>query len=120
MPEERRRFERLWTEADFFILPSRCECAGVVYCEAAAYGLPSLATRTGGVPSIVAEGRNGYTLPPAEGGEAYAERIASLVDDPAAYEALCESSRREFEERLNWDSWGKRVRDVVLEGCMQG
>lgn len=119
VPEERRRFERLWAESDFFILPSRCECAGVVYCEAAAYGLPSLATRTGGVPSIVAEGRNGYTLPPAAGGEAYAERIAALVDDPGAYEALSESSRREFERRLNWDSWGARVRNVVLERCMQ-
>ncbi|MEW5927529.1 MAG: glycosyltransferase family 4 protein [Gemmatimonadota bacterium] len=119
VPEERREFERLWTEADFFILPSRSECAGVVYCEAAAYGLPSLATRTGGVPSIVADGRNGYTLPPEAGGEAYAARIAALVEDPGAYAALCESSRDEFEQRLNWDSWGERVRDLVLERCLQ-
>ncbi len=115
VPEQRREFERLWTGADFFILPSRCECAGVVYCEAAAYALPSLATRTGGVPSLVREGRNGFTLPPEAGGEAYAERIARVVEDPRGYEALCESSRDEFEARLNWDAWGERVRAIVAE-----
>lgn len=115
VPEQRREFERLWTDADFFVLPSRCECAGVVYCEASAYGLPSLATRTGGVPSLVREGRNGFTLPPEAGGEAYAERIAAVVQDPRGYEALCESSRDEYDTRLSWDAWGARVRGAVEE-----
>ncbi|HEX2187626.1 MAG TPA: glycosyltransferase family 4 protein [Longimicrobiaceae bacterium] len=115
VPEERREFERLWREADFFVLPSRCECAGVVYCEAAAYALPVLATRTGGVASLVREGVNGYTLPPEARGPAYAERIAEVLGDPGRYEALCEASRAEFESRLSWDAWGRRVSGVLAE-----
>lgn len=113
VPAEREVFERLWREAEFFVLPTRCECAGVVFCEASAYGLPSLATRTGGIPSLVAEGRNGYTLPPEARGDAYGARIAELIEDPARYAALCESSREEFERRLNWDAWGRRVNELV-------
>lgn len=115
VPAERAEFERLWRESDFFILPSRCECAGVVYCEAAAYALPALAARTGGVPSIVLDGRNGYTLPLEAGGDEYADLVAGLVEDPARYSALCESSRDEYEQRLNWDTWGRRVGEIVSE-----
>lgn len=115
VPEERARFERLWREADFFVLPSRAEAAGIVFCEASAHGLPSVAPRTGGIPSMVVDGRNGYTVPPGARGEAYARVIAEVAGDPARYARLCETSREEFERRLNWDAWGARVAEIVTE-----
>jgi glycosyltransferase involved in cell wall biosynthesis len=113
VPAEREEFEGLWRNADFFILPTRYEAAGLVFCEAGAYGLPSIATRTGGVPSLVRDGRNGYTLPHEAGGERYAEIIAEIASDPERYASLCLRSRQEYEERLNWDSWGERVAGVI-------
>jgi glycosyltransferase involved in cell wall biosynthesis len=113
--EGRERFRRIWLEADFFILPSRCECAGMVLCEAAANALPAIAARTGGIPSLVREGRNGHCVDPEKGGLGYAHQIAQLVGDPAGYAALCESSREEFEDRLSWDAWGRRVAEAVAE-----
>jgi glycosyltransferase involved in cell wall biosynthesis len=113
LPEERARFERLWREADFFILPSRAEAAGVVFCEASAHGVPSIATHTGGIPSLVVNGRNGYTIPHEAGGAEYARVIAELADDPERYVRLCESSRDEFETRLNWDAWGTQVARII-------
>jgi YD repeat-containing protein len=115
IPEQRDQFEQLWREADFFLLPTRFDAAGVVFCEAAAYALPALATHTGGVPSLVVEGRNGYTLPPEAGGAEYAALIAELASDPERYARLCETSRDEFEQRLSWDSWGRRVAEIVAE-----
>ena len=56
-PEDRARLNTLYREAHFFVLPTRNECYGIVFCEAAAYGLPVLATRTGGVPDVVARAR---------------------------------------------------------------
>jgi glycosyltransferase involved in cell wall biosynthesis len=109
VPEERALFERLWREADFFIFPTRFEAAGLVLCEASAHALPAIAAHTGGVPSLLREGRNGYTVASEAGGSRYAEIIASLADDPERYAALCQSSREEFETRLNWDSWGEGV-----------
>jgi glycosyltransferase involved in cell wall biosynthesis len=115
VPEERQRFERLWFESDFFIFPTRFEAAGIVLCEAAAHGMPAIAARTGGVPSLVREGINGVTLPHDAGGGAYAEAIAALARDPDRYAALCESSRDEYETRLSWESWGKSVSRAISE-----
>jgi glycosyltransferase involved in cell wall biosynthesis len=115
VPAERERFERLWEDATVFILPSRAEAAGVVFCEAAAHALPVVATHTGGIPSLVRNGRNGFTVPHEGRGEAYAKTIAGMVADPGAYEILCTTSRDEFERRLNWDSWGRAAAAAIVQ-----
>lgn len=115
IPEEWERFRKLWYDADLFILPTRFEAAGLVFCEANAYGLPAIATRTGGVPSIVRDGVNGFTLPLEDWEERSARLIASIVAEPDRYAELCESSRNEFEQRLSWDAWGKGLVRIIGE-----
>lgn len=115
IPAEREQFESLWHDATLLILPTRFEAAGVVFCEAGAHALPSIATRTGGVTSLIVEGRNGFTLPPEATGADYARTIVEMVGDPKTYEELCRNSRTEYETRLNWDSWGKRVAALIEE-----
>lgn len=117
--EERDRFERLWEEATVFILPTRFEAAGIVFCEAGAYGVPVVATRTGGVGSLVKEGVNGYTLSPESGGREYAEKVMEIISDGSVYKALCRSSREEYEKRLNWEVWGLRVAELIEEQLPQ-
>ena len=112
-PEDRARLNTLYREAHFFLLPTRNECYGIVFCEAAAYGLPVLATRTGGVPDVVSEGENGFTLPPEDEGEGYAARIAAIWADRERYRALREGSRRMFETRLNWSAWSGAVLGAI-------
>lgn len=114
-PVQRASFEALWRDADFFLLPTRFEAAGIVFCEASAHALPSLATRTGGVGSLVVEGRNGYTLSLDAGGKEYAERIAALARDPDRYAQLCIAARDEYERRLSWDRWGERVAALIRQ-----
>lgn len=108
-PEDRERLAALYRQAHFFLLPTRNECYGIVFCEAVAYGLPSLATRTGGVPDVIAEGESGFTFPPEDDGRGYAARIVELWADRDRYRALRASSRRVYEERLNWDAWSAAV-----------
>jgi glycosyltransferase involved in cell wall biosynthesis len=114
-PEDLARFEQLWRNADFFIVPSRAEAAGVVFSEAAANALPVLATRTGGIPSLVVDGENGYTLPWEARGDSYAKKIAEIAASPERYETLCGTSRDAFEQRLNWNVWGERLGEVIRE-----
>lgn len=113
IPAEQERFQALWREATVFILPTRFEAAGIVFCEAGAYGLPVVATATGGVGSLVKEGVNGYTLSPESGGKEYAKKILEITSDAGAYRQLCHSSREEYEKRLNWDVWGARVAEII-------
>ena len=74
----RALFERIWREAGFFELPTQFEAAGAVFCEARACVLPSFGTWTGGVPSLVIDGKNGYTLP-SEAGAAPARTDPALT-----------------------------------------
>lgn len=114
-PLQRARLNELYREADFFILPTRAECYGVVFCEAAAHGVPSIAPATGGVPSAVREGESGHLLPIDATGTDYAELIAAIYRDSARHRALRQSSRAAFEHHLNWDSWGSRAAALIRE-----
>jgi glycosyltransferase involved in cell wall biosynthesis len=52
----------LYHRADVFALPSRGDCLPQALAEAAAAGLPLVATRTGAVPEIVRDGQNGFLV----------------------------------------------------------
>ncbi|MEM7667786.1 MAG: glycosyltransferase family 4 protein [Pseudomonadota bacterium] len=108
-PDQAATLSRLYREADLMLLPTRAECFGVVFCEAAGHGLPSITTATGGVPDVVHDGTTGYCLPHAAGGAAYAERIATLAENPDQLAALRNSALEDFRTRLNWESWAIRA-----------
>lgn len=104
-PGQRARLEEHLRTADFLVLPTRFEAYGIVFCEAAAHGLPVLATRTGGVPSVVMDGVTGHLFEPTEDGTAYAECILRMVAEPARWQAMRGAARRRAEEVLNWDAF---------------
>lgn len=113
----RRQLDALMSGAHFLIVPSRAECFGVVYAEASSYGLPSLATRTGGVCTVVRDGRNGMTFDLEAGPQAYCDYIGALLSDPDAYLHLCRDAFAEYAERLNWGAAGRRVRELLQASC---
>jgi glycosyltransferase involved in cell wall biosynthesis len=110
-----REIEKLYTMADFFILPTRAEAYGIVFCEAAAFGVPVITTSTGGVPEVVRDGENGFLLPLDARGAEYAEVIAKIYQDEQRYAQMVRSSRAAYDERLNWDAWGKGVHAILQE-----
>ena len=48
--------------AEVLVLPSEYEAFGIVLLEAAAAGTPVVATRVGGIPEAMAEGKNGLLV----------------------------------------------------------
>ena len=114
-PEGRLRFRQLLLASDFLVVPTRAECYGYVFAEASAFGLFSFATATGGVPGVVADGDNGRLLPLAAGGEEWGAAIAARFCNEALYLQGRLRARDAFEERLNWDAWGRRSAQVVRE-----
>jgi glycosyltransferase involved in cell wall biosynthesis len=114
-PSDFEQLKLLWMQATFFILPTRIDAFGIVFCEAAAYGLPSLGSNTGGVAGALHEGKNGCLMPFDADGKAYAMRIASLFKNDLAYQELVVKSRDEFEKELNWDSWAKEIKKALQE-----
>jgi glycosyltransferase involved in cell wall biosynthesis len=114
-PQQAALLEDHLRTADLLVLPTRFEAYGIVCCEAAAYGLPVLATRTGGLPTIVQDGVTGALFAPEEDGVAYADRIQQLVASPEKWQAMRSASRKRFEEVLNWSAFTTELLRLVQE-----
>jgi glycosyltransferase involved in cell wall biosynthesis len=112
-PEEFKQLQKIFFQTDFLLLPTRAECAGVVFSEASAYGIPSITTNTGGVSTYVQDGINGYALPFNAAANEYARKIEELVSHPSALQSLKLSGRKYYEEKLNWDAWGRRFAEIM-------
>jgi len=112
-PVQREQLSTLYLDSDLFILPTRAECMGIVFCEAAAFGLPVFATATGGVPSVVENGRTGQLFSLEAGGDEYANAIAELWRNPVRLDELSSASRARFDRDLNWDAWGKQAAKII-------
>ena len=112
-PAEVEQLIQLYLKADFFVLPTRAECAGVVFCEASSFGVPSITTDTGGIADFVVEGVNGYRLPLAARGPDFARVIKTVLDNHALYAQLRISSRDLYERELNWGAWGATMKQLL-------
>jgi glycosyltransferase involved in cell wall biosynthesis len=88
----------------FLILPTKAECAGIVFSEASAFGLPIITTDTGGISTYVRQGINGVRLPVSASAEMFAGQIYRVLQDRSAYEAMALAGWEEYTQRLNWKS----------------
>jgi len=82
----------VYAAADALALPSHMEGFGLVYVEAAFYGVPSIGARVGGVPDAILDGETGLLVPPVNPA-ALAAAIARLRDDPSLRARLGEAAR---------------------------
>ncbi len=89
--------------ADAFVLASGYETFSLVTFEAAASGLPIVATPVNGVRELIEDGRNGLLVAPEP--DAIAERLRRLAADPVLRKCLGAAARRSALEF----SWGEMV-----------
>ncbi|HTK49910.1 MAG TPA: glycosyltransferase family 4 protein [Gemmatimonadaceae bacterium] len=111
------RLAELFARSHFLVMPSLAEAYGLVYAEAAAFGVPSVAARTGGVPTVVIDGETGVLDDPTAGAESYAGRVLALLRDRPRYEQMARAASARSAAVLNWDVAGRdalaRIGDVV-------
>jgi starch synthase len=71
-----------YRDASALVLPSEYEAFGLVLLEAMAQGTPVVATRVGGMPGVVEDGKNGLLVPYGDS-PGLAQAMDSLLKDPA-------------------------------------
>ncbi|HEX2734479.1 MAG TPA: glycosyltransferase family 4 protein [Polyangiaceae bacterium] len=107
----------LYRQSDLFILPTKAEAAGIVFCEASAFGLPILTYATGGTVDYVRQNVNGLALPAGSSPEAFAQAASALVANSEHYMELSQRAFAEYEQRLNWRSSVHSLTELLRESC---
>jgi len=113
----RQAIDALMMTSHFLLLPSRAECFGIVFAEASSFGLPSLASNVGGIPTAVHDGKNGQTFALNENPGKYCDLIEELMLSKHKYAQLAQSSFTEYSERLNWNVVGRQLRELIEQHC---
>jgi len=108
---QRSQVERILPCADALLLPSESESFGLAALEGMACGVPAVASRVGGLPEVVEDGVSGL-LEDVGSEERLAERLAEVLSDPAAHEAMCIAARARAVEEFSPDRWISAYEDA--------
>eukprot|EP00928_Gymnodinium_smaydae_P062541 TRINITY_DN46382_c0_g1_i1.p1 TRINITY_DN46382_c0_g1~~TRINITY_DN46382_c0_g1_i1.p1 ORF type:complete len:495 (+),score=100.22 TRINITY_DN46382_c0_g1_i1:90-1487(+) len=101
---------KLFASADVFVMPSRSETLGFVVLEAMTSGVPVVATRSGGIPSIIHHAKDSFLY--AEGDVDDAIRLTRcLLEDPELHAQISREARREAES-VSWAASHSHVLSV--------
>ena len=113
------------SHATVFVCPSIYEPMGIVNLEAMACETAVVATATGGIPEVVADGTTGLLVPieqasdgtgtpnePAEFVADLATALTELLDDPARAEAMGKAGRERALEHFSWSAIAERTIEV--------
>jgi len=92
----RKDIPDLMAAADLVVLPSVAEAFGLVAAEALHLGTPVVATRAGGIPEIIEDGKNGLLVDTGNS-EALANAITDLLKDPDRRQEMTRALRKSGE-----------------------
>ncbi len=104
--------------AHALVLPSSYEGFGIVYMEAAAFGLPSIASQTGAAGEIVAHGQSGYLIQPGQS-HALAAHLKHWMTHRHELAAMGQAARRRFDQHPTWEASAETIRQYLLHMTTQ-
>lgn len=111
---DQARLVRSYQAATVFATPSLESVFELVNLEALACGTPVVASRVGGFPDLIADGENGYLVPPGDPA-ALAARLEQVLDDPALAARLGEAGRRTILRDFTWSRVAEKLETCYAE-----
>lgn len=100
----------LYQKAKIFALHSQEESQGIVFAEAMAVGLPIVATKVGGIPYVVEEGKNGFLCQYGDT-QTMAKMIIQLLNDKQLYDNIS-SHVHQIAQSYDWKHIAKQVENL--------
>ncbi len=111
-PNEVNQYYR---DTALFVLPS-VEGEGMpnVVLEAMSWGIPVVATDSGGLPTIINDGETGYIVA-MRNSDALCDRISSLLDDPTKRKRIGDAARQHIHKNHSWNRLIEKLTRVYKE-----
>ncbi|MEV5707926.1 glycogen synthase [Actinoallomurus sp. NPDC052274] len=116
---------QILSHATVFACPSVYEPMGIVNLEAMACEAAVVATATGGIPEVVADGETGLLVPIEQAADGtgtpvdpdrfaadLAERVNALLADPERAASMGKAGRRRAIEHFSWSRIARRTHDL--------
>jgi len=95
-----------------FVNPALTEPFGLTLIEAAASGLPIVATEDGGPKDIIGNCHNGFLIDPLEP-SSISEALLKLLENKDIWNTCAEQGLAGVHEHYSWDAHAKRYMDLV-------
>ncbi len=93
-------------------MPSYHESFGLAAVESLACGTPVVATRAGGLTTIIQHGKTGYLVPRSPG--FFAERLDALLNNPDLLQEMRDNARPSVLQ-YSWKRVAEQVRSLYQE-----
>jgi D-inositol-3-phosphate glycosyltransferase len=112
-PQPHHLLSTYYRAADVVLVPSRSESFGLVALEAAACGVPVVASAVGGLRTLVDHGRTGFLV---EGRDpsAFAAYVAEVLDNPQLASSLGDAAATRA-RRYTWSTSAARLRRLYAD-----
>lgn len=104
----------IWRNSHILLLPTQAECSAIVYCEAAAFGIPVFTYETGGVSNYVLDRISGRCLVRSSSATNFANAIIEALNNNKLKE-YSEGQLQLYHSKLNWEIWSQRFKNIMSE-----
>ncbi len=106
------KLPHLFKKYYLFLSPSRTEAQGLTMCEFMATGGPVVATKVGGIPEFVRDGRDGILIKKNDY-KALWDAVVYLLEDENTYRAFSKNARTQAENLFSHKIVVKREIDIM-------
>jgi D-inositol-3-phosphate glycosyltransferase len=112
-PQPHHILSTYYRAADVVLVPSRSESIGLVALEAAACGIPVVASAVGGLLTLVDHGETGFLVADRTP-QSFAAAVAAILDDPELAAAMSTASAARA-SRYTWGFAAARLRRLYAD-----
>ncbi|MER3330004.1 MAG: glycosyltransferase family 4 protein, partial [Candidatus Kapaibacterium sp.] len=113
-PEQNQKLSTLFQQSHYFLLPTRAEAFGIVFCEANSYGLPAFGSDLGGITDIIVNGVNGELINMKESPKVLSAKIHESIES-GDYNEKSISAYNHYKQNFTWDNSISKVNKVLEE-----
>jgi glycosyltransferase involved in cell wall biosynthesis len=112
-------FRSAFAACDVFVLPSIFEAFGIVILEAMAMSKPCVATKVGGVPDLVTDGKTGLLVEPNDT-TGLSKALITVLKDPALGVQMGQKAKKTVGKDFTWPRIVDKLEAVYAEVLSKG